>query len=46
MANRRKVINPLVEITAITSKVDATKKVDTVNGEIEKSRGTLDLETG
>lgn len=39
-------INPLVEITAITSKVDASKKVDTVNGEIEKSRGTLDLETG
>lgn len=36
--------NPIVEITAINSKVDANGKVDTVNGEIERSRGVLDVE--
>lgn len=36
--------NPIVEITAIASKVDANGKIDTVNGDIERSRGILDVE--
>lgn len=38
--------NPIVDITAINSKVDANGKVDTVNGEIERTRGVLDVENG
>lgn len=39
--------NPVVEITAITGKVDNnTGKIDTVNGDIERSRGVLNLKTG
>lgn len=36
--------NPIVEITAIASKVDAHGSVDTVNGDIERSRGVFDVE--
>lgn len=36
--------NPIVEVTTITGKVDANGKVDTVNGDIEKTRGVLDVE--
>lgn len=39
--------NPVVEITAITGKVDNNSgKIDTVNGDIERSRGVLNLKTG
>lgn len=39
--------NPLVEITAITGKIDpATGRVDTVNGDVERTRGLLNLKTG
>lgn len=39
--------NPVVEITAITGKVDSNSgKIDTVNGDIERSRGVLNLKTG
>lgn len=39
--------NPVVEITAITGKVDGQSgKIDTVNGDIERSRGVLNLKTG
>ncbi|XP_055383445.1 protein 4.1 homolog isoform X2 [Condylostylus longicornis] len=39
--------NPIVELTVITSRIDPnTKKVDIVNGEVERSLGVLDLETG
>lgn len=34
--------NPIVEITTITGKVDANGKVDTVNGDLERTRGVLD----
>lgn len=36
--------NPIVEITCIHSKVNADGKVDVVNGDVERSRGILDLE--
>lgn len=36
--------NPVVEITTITGKVDANGKVDTVNSEIERTRGVLDVD--
>lgn len=39
--------NPIVEITAITGKIDPTTgRVDTVNGDVERTRGTLNLKTG
>ncbi len=39
--------NPVVEITAITGKVDSNSgKIDTVNGDVERSRGVLNLKTG
>lgn len=39
--------NPVVEITAITGKVDNNSgKIDTVNGDIERSRGVLNIKTG
>lgn len=39
--------NPMVEITAITGKVDQQSgRVDTVNGDIERTRGILNLKTG
>lgn len=38
--------NPIVEVTAISGKLDANGKVDTVNGEIERTRGVLDVEKG
>ncbi|XP_055837793.1 protein 4.1 homolog isoform X2 [Episyrphus balteatus] len=38
--------NPVVELTAITSRIDpVTKKIDSVNGEVERSLGVLNLET-
>lgn len=37
---------PLVEIIAITSKVDNNGVVDIVNGEVEKTRGIYDVESG
>ncbi|CAH1727926.1 unnamed protein product [Chironomus riparius] len=36
--------SPIVEITAITSKLDADNKVDLVNGELERTRGVWDVE--
>lgn len=36
--------NPIVEITAISGKADANGKVDTVNGDTERTRGILDVE--
>lgn len=36
--------NPIVEITTITGKVDANGKIDTVNGEFERTRGVLDVD--
>ncbi|KAL5288654.1 EPB41L2 family protein [Megaselia abdita] len=37
--------NPVVELTCITSKIDPkTKKVDTVNGDLEYSPAVLDIE--
>lgn len=36
--------NPIVEITTITGKVDANGKVDTVNGDLERTRGVLDAD--
>ncbi|KAG4066585.1 hypothetical protein HA402_007221 [Bradysia odoriphaga] len=36
--------NPVVEITAITGKIDSGK-IDTVNGDIERSRGVLNVKT-
>lgn len=36
--------SPIVEITAITSKIDGNGKVDIVNGDVERTRGVWDVE--
>lgn len=36
--------SPIVELTAITSKLDSSGKVDLVNGDVERTRGVWDVE--